>query len=155
MVRRGLTLLALMLSASACVFRTLEADLDKIDDIAYLFAGDADSELLEFHSIVVVALEDPRAKRITSFRMLAGPGAFEIRARKKPHHFFAFADMNRDLRFQADEAYGWAADAQPLIPSERPDTGGLFIARSRCGDHTNFMACIRLYGSSTEFFDQT
>lgn len=100
-----------------CVFSKLEGDLKKADDIAYLFAGAVTSDILELHSSLVVALDDQDAQKITSFRMLSGPGVFEIRSHHRPTYFFAFADLNKDLRFQPDEPYGWALQAAAVIPS--------------------------------------
>jgi hypothetical protein len=109
--------------AGGCIFSDLEEDLDKLDDISHLYSGYASSELLEFHSIVIVALEDPDATSITSFRMLAGPTEYEIRAARKPHYIFGFADRNRDLRFQVDEPYGWAANGEIIYPGEDATVG--------------------------------
>ena len=106
----------LAITAGGCIFSILEDELDKLDDISHLFSGNASSELLEFHSIVVVALRDSAANEITSFRMLGGPGDYEIRVAREPHYFFGFADMNKDLRFQADEPYGWAAGGEVIRP---------------------------------------
>jgi pimeloyl-ACP methyl ester carboxylesterase len=111
-VRRAFHILLvsmLTVTTGGCIFSVLEDELGKLSTISHLYSGDASSELLEFHSIVVVALRDRDAEEITSFRMLGGPGEYEIRSAKAPHYFFGFADMNRDLRFQADEPYGWAA----------------------------------------------
>jgi pimeloyl-ACP methyl ester carboxylesterase len=105
------------LTAAGCVFSRLDSDLARLEDISYLFTGTVSTEVLEFHATVVVALDDRHAEHITSFRMLSGPGVFEIRAARTPTYFFAFADMNKDLRFQADEPYGWAAQAQALTPT--------------------------------------
>ncbi|MDH3613146.1 MAG: hypothetical protein OEU90_10755 [Gammaproteobacteria bacterium] len=102
--------------ASGCIFSELESDLEKLDDISHLFTGTVSTEVLEFHTTLVVALEDRQAENITSFRMMSGPGVFEIRSTRSPTYFFAFADLNKDLRFQPDEPYGWAASAQPVAP---------------------------------------
>jgi len=54
---------------------------------------------------------------------MSGPGVFEIRAAKTPLYFFAFADMNKDLRLQADEPYGWAAQAKAVPPTDNATAG--------------------------------
>ena len=115
-VRIILTLLIGTL-VSGCVFQRLGDDLKKLDDIAHLFTGNVTTDVLEFHSTLVVALEDPDAAGITSFRMLAGAGVFEIRAARSPTYFFAFADLNKDLRFQPGEPYGWAGQGRALVPN--------------------------------------
>ncbi|MEJ2127484.1 MAG: hypothetical protein P8X81_01420 [Woeseiaceae bacterium] len=120
-MRAGLILAAF--AASGCVFQQLDHDLSRMEDQAHLFAGFVSSEALEFHSTVVVAMDDPGAERIVSFRMLAGEGAFEIRRAKAPTWFFAFADLNKDLRFQADEPYGWAAAGKAVIPEPQQTPG--------------------------------
>ena len=93
---------------SGCVFSKLDDDLSRMQDQVHLFTGFVSSEVLEFHSTVIVVLDDPMAERIVSFRMLSGEGVFEIRRPKEQTWLFAFADLNKDLRFQADEPYGWA-----------------------------------------------
>ncbi|MDH3336279.1 MAG: hypothetical protein OEM85_01445 [Gammaproteobacteria bacterium] len=115
--------LACVALLSSCVFQKLESDLRKLDDIAHLFTGEVSTDVLEFHSTLVVALQDRDATEITSFRMISGPGVFEIRSARTPTYFFAFADMNKDLKFQADEPYGWAAQAQALAPKNGATRG--------------------------------
>jgi hypothetical protein len=114
---RLLLYIPLGLFVSACVFSQLDDDLAKLEDVTHLFTGTVGTDVLQFHSTVVVALEDRDAESIKSFRMMAGAGVFEIRAAKTPLYFFAFADLNKDLRFQADEPYGWAAQAQAISPT--------------------------------------
>ena len=116
LAQRGIVSLLLALLSSGCMFTQLGDDLDKLDDISHLFTGTVTSDVLQFHSTIVVALEDRQAKKITSFRMMSGSGVFEIRTERAATYFFAFADLNKDLRFQADEPYGWAADAQAVEP---------------------------------------
>ena len=120
---RSVTSLLLVTLVSGCIFTELGDDLDRLEDISHLFTGAVSSDVLQFHSTIVVALEDGQAEKITSFRMLAGSGIFEIRTVKQPRYFFAFADMNKDLRFQADEPYGWAANAQALTPRGSETSG--------------------------------
>jgi pimeloyl-ACP methyl ester carboxylesterase len=88
-----------------------------MEDQVHLFTGFVSSDVLEFHSTVIVAMDDPLADRIVSFRMLSGEGTFEIRRPKETTWFFAFADLNKDLRFQADEPYGWAAGGNAVTPT--------------------------------------
>jgi len=109
--------IGLAFATASCAFSRLGDELDKLDDISHLFTGTISSEVLELHSTLVVAMEDRDAESITSFRMMSGSGVFEIRSEKRPNHFFAFADLNRDLRFQQDEPYGWAAQAGAIEPS--------------------------------------
>jgi len=123
LIKRGTVSVLLTTLASACMFTELGEDLDKLEDISHLYTGTVSSDVLQFHSTIVVALEDSQAERITSFRMLAGSGVFEIRTEKKPKYFFAFADMNKDLRFQTDEPYGWAANAQAVTPRGQATDG--------------------------------
>ena len=110
-------IVALMLTATGCVFSKLDDDLIKLDDLSHLFTGTVSTEVLQFHATVVVAMEDRDAERITSFRMMSGPGVFEIRSARSPTWFLAFADLNKDLRFQPNEPYGWASRARALDPT--------------------------------------
>ena len=113
---RVIPALSLAATVSSCGFFELGEDLDKLEDVTHLYTGSVSSELLELHSVVVVAMEDPDGSIITTFRMMGDPGRYEIRAARQPYHFFAFADMNRDLRFQHGEAFGWASNAAAVEP---------------------------------------
>lgn len=125
-VHLSIVVAALATLVGGCALTSLDDELEKLDDISHLFTGSVTSESLEIHSIVVVALGDESGDQITSFRMMSGPGVYEIRAAKTPTHFFAFGDMNKDLRFQVDEPYGWAASAKPLL-SGRNETRNIDI----------------------------
>jgi len=103
--------------ASSCRFSTLEDDLGQLDEVAYLFAGRVTTVIPDTHAIVVVAMRDDKGKEVVSFRMLAEPGAFEIRAQALPTRFFAFLDLNRDMTLQADEPHAWAAGGRAIDPS--------------------------------------
>lgn len=116
-VRRFIAALALVALLGGCVLSTLQNDLDNLDESVHRFAGTISTEVLQFHSTLVVALKDRDGEQISGFRMMSGPGVFEIHAEREPTYFFAFGDLNQDLRFQADEPYGWAAGAQALYPT--------------------------------------
>ena len=131
-MRRTALIYILMILCSGCVFSKLEKDLELLEDQAHLFTGDVRSEVLEFHSTIVVAMDDAKAERIVSFRMLSGEGVFEIRRPRAPTWFFAFADLNKDLRFQPDEPYGWAAGASAIAPAGA-ETRGIDITIGAAG----------------------
>lgn len=122
-----------VVTLSGCVFSKLDKDLSRLDTETHLFAGDVSSDLLEFHSSVVVSMADPAAENIISFRMLAGEGEYEIRQAREPAWFFAFADLNEDLRFQPDEPFGWAAAAAAVVPDDKA-TEQVDILISRQGE---------------------
>lgn len=126
--RSGLIFILVFLAG--CAFSRLDEDLDRLESETHLFAGNVRSEVLEFHSTVIVSLHDPSAGNIVSFRMLEGEGSFEIRQTRAPAWFFAFADLNKDLRFQPSEPFGWAADGNPVMPSGK-GTRGVDIVLSR------------------------
>lgn len=113
-----IVIVTLTLTSTGCAFSRLGDDLQQLEQQTHLFTGDISSEALEFHSTVVVAMDDRDASSIVSFRMLSGEGVFEIRRTKSPTWFFAFADLNKDLQFQEDEPYGWAANGEAVVPRE-------------------------------------
>ena len=126
MRRRIRNLLIIACSAAismGCVFRSLEDDLEQLEEFAYLFAGSVISDIDKDHGIVVVAFYDAQATEITSYRMLPASGIFEIRSPARPTRFFAFADLNKDLTFQADEPFGWARGGEPIDPALGPTVG--------------------------------
>ena len=55
-------IVALMLTATGCVFSKLDDDLIKLDDLSHLFTGTVSTEVLQFHATVVVAMEDRDAE---------------------------------------------------------------------------------------------
>ena len=114
--RNLLIILTASLVSTGCVFSLLEDDLERLDDVTHLFAGEVSTAREDAHSIVVVAVHDLDGVEIAGFRLLGVPGAFEIRSRNIPTRFFAFTDANRDLRYQVGEAYSWAADGHAFDP---------------------------------------
>lgn len=123
-VRTCLALTAII--SAGCTFSKLGSDLARMESQVHLFTGSVSTEALEIHSTVVVAMNDPDADNIISFRLLSGEGVFEIRRTRQDSWFFAFADLNKDLRFQANEPYGWAADGEAVVPTT-PENRGVDI----------------------------
>jgi len=119
-------LILTLLIFAGCAFSKLGEDLARMEDQVHLFTGFVSSEALELHSTVIVAMDDSDANNVISFRMLSGEGVFEIRRTRQDSWFFAFADLNKDLRFQADEPYGWAANGGAVAPTI-PETHGVDI----------------------------
>lgn len=111
------------LVGAGCVFSRLDDDLALLRESTHLFAGEVSSEVLELHSTVVVSLADDSADSIVSFRILNGEGDFEFRQPRAPAHFFAFADLDKDLRFQPHEPFGWAASGHAVDPAEGATLG--------------------------------
>jgi triacylglycerol esterase/lipase EstA (alpha/beta hydrolase family) len=113
---RNLAALLALAALGGCIFSSLEDDLERLDALAHLFAGTVTTDVPDALPFVVVALEDPDATTIESFRMLPDAGRFEIRTRREPTRFFAFADLNRDLVFQETEPHGWAGGGRAFDP---------------------------------------
>jgi len=126
-VQRSCLILVLVATVAGCQFSRLEDDLSKMRDIAHSFSGTVSTERLEADAIVVVALRDRQGGDIATFRMMSGPGSFDVRTRPAPTFIFGFEDLNKDLSFQADEPYGWAAGGQAVDPSKEA-TDNLSIA---------------------------
>ncbi len=110
--------LALAATLAGCVFSTLKQDLEKLQEIAHLFAGTVSTEGVEADAIVVVALRDPQGENVARILVMSGPGPFELRSDPTPTFFFAFDDLNKDLIFQVNEPYGWAAGGRALDASK-------------------------------------
>lgn len=126
-MRRALRNLPVMLLAglfsTGCVFSLLEDDLDQLDDLTHLFAGEVTTVDENAHSIVVVATHDLHGRDIAGFRLLGVPGPFEIRSKKIPTRFFAFVDENRDLIYQVGEPYTWAESGRAFDPGKESTEG--------------------------------
>ena len=131
--QRYFLILTLAATLAGCAFSTLKQDLKKLEGVTHLFAGTVSTEGVEAEAIVVVALRDRQGENVARLRIMSGPGPFEIRSDPTPTFFFAFHDLNKDLRFQADEPYGWAADGRALDASTE-DTGNINITISAALD---------------------
>ena len=101
-------------TATGCVFSKLDDDLSRLEEASHVFTGIVAAERLDADAIVVLVLRDSQGGDIAGFRVMSGPGPFEIKSNPVPTYLFGFDDLNKDLAFQANEPYGWAAAGQPL-----------------------------------------
>ena len=127
--RQSLLALVLLSVLSGCMFSRLEQDLERLGGVIHEFAGEVSTDGDETDGFVVLALRDNQGEQIAAFRMIAGPGPFRIRSDPSPLYFFCFDDLNRDLKFQADEPYAWANSGQTIDPSN-DETDDIRIAVS-------------------------
>lgn len=111
---RVLSLFAVISISAGCSFSKLEKDLEILDTTAQAVSGTVSNDDPETNAVVVVAFQDPDGSRIGGFDMLSGDGPFDLRLDPVPTYVFAFSDINKDLRFQRGEPYGWAANGLPL-----------------------------------------
>ena len=118
MSQRNLLSLVLAVTLAGCVFSKLKSDLAKFDDISHVFSGSISAGETHSNAFVVIAMHGREGDGIAGFRMLSGPGPFELRLEPVPVYLFAFDDLNKDLRFQSDEPYGWAAQSEAVVPEE-------------------------------------
>ena len=108
-----LILLIAVVSLAACAnFRRLGDDLQEFGDETVSLKGVVTAEGDGPQPLVVVFIKESEAKSVSSIRVLSGGGKFEIIVDRTGGWFFAFADSNRDLQFQRDEAYGWYNDGE-------------------------------------------
>jgi hypothetical protein len=107
----------LFIVVSGCAFSKLGQDLDKLAAVAHSFSGTVSTNGRETEAIVVVALDNSDGEGIKTFRMMSTEGPFEIRSDIAPTFFFGFEDINKDLRFQTNEPYGWASDGEAIDPA--------------------------------------
>ena len=127
MSQRHFGTLVLAITLTGCVFSTLEDDLAKLESVSHVFSGTVSAGEVHSNAFVVVAMHGREGEGISGFRMLSGPGPFELRLEPVPVYFFAFDDLNKDLRFQSDEPYGWAAQGEAVVPAEA-DTNDIDIS---------------------------
>jgi pimeloyl-ACP methyl ester carboxylesterase len=118
MSQRHFVTLVLAITVAGCVFSTLEDDLAKLESVSHVFSGSVSAGETHSNAFVVIAMLGREGNDIAGFRMLAGPGPFELKLEAVPVYFFAFDDLNKDLRFQSNEPYGWAAGGEPVVPAE-------------------------------------
>ena len=116
-ISRFIILLSILAFASGCSMSKLKDDLGKYEQVDTKFSGTVTLEGLESSSIIVAALHDSDGKEIYAFRVLAGPGDFSFKGPQEPLYFFAFADINKDLKFQADEPHGRSEPARSVTPT--------------------------------------
>ncbi len=117
-LRNYLSLCLVILVAVSCAFSKLEDDLEKMDDVTHVFSGTVAAEGLASDSIIVVATHDQQGEKIAKFDLLYGSGSVEMLLSPAPTYFFGFNDLNKDLRFQRGEPFGWAANAEALGPDD-------------------------------------
>lgn len=110
-------LLALAVSTPGCDFDRLEDDLSRLEEAFYPFSGTISVEGTDADAIMIVALHDAEGADIAGFRVQSRPGRFEIRSDLAPTFFFAFDDLNKDLKFQPNEPNGWAAGGRAINPA--------------------------------------
>ena len=113
---KAFLILALVATTISCTFGKLEEDLVNLQAISHRFAGTVTVERSEADALVVVGLRDRQGENISSFRVMSKPGPFEFVADPEPTFLFAFDDRNKDLKFQENEPYGWAAKGDAVDP---------------------------------------
>jgi hypothetical protein len=116
------------------MFGKLEDDLVKMEVVSHRFAGTVTVERSEAHALVVLGLNDRQGENILTFWAMSKPGAFELTAAPEPMYLFAFDDLNKDLKFQAGEPYGWAAGGEAVDPlNEDTDDISILIVAAASG----------------------
>jgi pimeloyl-ACP methyl ester carboxylesterase len=131
----NLILLIAVVSLVACAnFRRLGDDLQALDAETVSVQGVVAVEGDEPQPLVVMFIEGPEAKAVALIRVLSGGGEFEMVVERTGGWFFAFADSNRDLRFQRDEAYGWYNDGELFSVSDGENASEINIQISS-GSH--------------------
>jgi len=114
---RLLLILHVAVALSACEFSRLKDDLKNLDNQFHEFNGSLALEQLETDALIVVAMRDRDGNDIYSFRVMPGPGEFQVKGEKKPLYFFAFDDQNKDLAFQPGEPFARNTPAGPVDPN--------------------------------------
>jgi pimeloyl-ACP methyl ester carboxylesterase len=102
---------------TGCVFSSLEQDLLKLEAASFPFSGTVTTGELEFRNIVVVAMADTAGERVVGFSFQYGISEFEMLLPAEQTYFFAYNDVNQDLRFQATEPFAWSTNAYPADPA--------------------------------------
>ncbi len=126
--------LALVATTVSCTFSKLEDDLVKLQAVSHRFAGTVTVERSDADALIVVGLRDRQGKNISSFRVMSKPGPFEFIANPEPTFLFAFDDLNKDLKFQGNEPYGWAAKGDAVDPlNEATDHINISIVAAASG----------------------
>ena len=113
-VRNYASIVAIALISASCAFSELEEDLERMDVATHTFTGEVSTDGLANNSIVVIALRDPLGNDVANINLMYGAGPFEMRLSPAPTYFFGYNDLNKDLKFQRDEPYGWASNGQAI-----------------------------------------
>jgi pimeloyl-ACP methyl ester carboxylesterase len=104
----------LSLCLGGCAFTDLRKDLASLEDASFAFEGTVTTHNLLSGSLIVVAMNEVDGSDIAGFSMLYGAGEFEMLLSPRSTYFFAFNDLNKDLVFQIDEPFAWAADGRAV-----------------------------------------
>ena len=68
-------------------------------------------------------MADTDGEHVVGFSLQYGIGEFKMRLPTERTYFFAFEDINQDLRFQASEPFAWSVNAFPADPAEGSNEG--------------------------------
>ena len=117
---RPLLLIFIAAALSSCGFAKLKDDLELYAAQGHEFDGTIALEQLETDALIVVAMHDNDGNDIYSFRVMSGPGEFQVKGEKKPLYFFAFDDQNKDLAFQPGEPFARNTPTGPVDPNAGP-----------------------------------
>ena len=93
-----------------------------MEGATYSFTGTVVTEGLPSNALIIVASHDSQGESVAGFNFMFGDGSFEMQLSPTPTFFFGFNDLNKDLRFQRDEPYGWAANGQAVGVSSQSST---------------------------------
>jgi len=102
------------LCLGGCAFSNLNKDLARLEAASFAFEGTVTTHNLRSGSLIVVAMNDVDGSDIAGFSMLYGAGEFEMLLSPRRTYFLAFNDLNKDLAFQINEPFAWAADGNAV-----------------------------------------
>ena len=101
-----LYLLSLSIIISGCSFSKLKKDLKEQERLVKI-EGEVTAQTATQAPIMVVLLtNDPLQPRLISYQIMRAPDHFTFFAEPGIYHIFAYEDLNRDQRCQADERVG-------------------------------------------------
>ena len=101
-----LYLLSLSIILSGCSFSKLKKDLKEQERMVKI-EGEVTAQTATKAPIMVALLtNDPLQPRLVSYKIMTAPGQFTFFAEPDIYRIFAYEDVNRDQRYQADERAG-------------------------------------------------
>lgn len=107
-------MVALLVLGGCQNFKKLDEDMDSLAAERFQTFGKLEDKTGSGDSMLVLYLRDESGRVVLDAIPMEQSGNFELWLDSDEGYLFAFADANRDSRFQLGESYGWANDARPL-----------------------------------------
>lgn len=82
---------------------------------------------------ILIALDDPAAESVHTYRVYERPGRFEMVTFRESRFLFGFNDLNNDFQFQENEPSGWVTLPEDFAAASQVDRINLVLTERNTG----------------------